>query len=147
MAKPPVRQTTPKAVAGKSSGAPQASMSPIGNAPKPSVIKAAQPVVAGAMMRKKELIDAVVERSGSKKKDAKPVIEAMLAVLGDAVAEGRELNLQPFGKLKVNRSKDISNGKVMICKLRRSNNSAGSRAENTEASGISSEKTAKEADM
>ena len=146
MAKPPVGKATPKAVAAKSTGAPQASDPSIRNAPKPSVVKAAQPVVAGAMMRKKELIDMVVERSGNKKKDAKPIIEAMLAVLGDAVAEGRELNLQPFGKLKVNRCKDVPNGKVMICKLRRSNRSFGPQAENTKTPGTSGEKIATEAD-
>ncbi|WP_296764101.1 HU family DNA-binding protein [Sediminimonas sp.] len=71
-------------------------------------------------MKKKELIDSVVARSGVKKKDAKPVIEAMLAVLGEQVAAGRELNLMPFGKLRINRVKQMSNGRVMVCKLRQS---------------------------
>ena len=44
-------------------------------------------------MRKKELIDLVVERSGLKKKDAKPIIEATLAILGGALADTRELDL------------------------------------------------------
>ncbi|MEP5092125.1 MAG: HU family DNA-binding protein [Paracoccaceae bacterium] len=73
------------------------------------------------MMRKKELIDAVTDRAGVKKRDCKPVIEAMLAVLGEAIAEDRELNLQPFGKLKVNRRKDVPNGNVFICRLRQNN--------------------------
>ena len=88
-------------------------------APAPVVV-AATPVVAEPAMRKKELIDQVVERSGIKKKDAKPVVEAMLAVLGEAVGEGRELNLQPLGKLRINRSEERSNGRVIICKLRQS---------------------------
>ncbi|OUS34238.1 DNA-binding protein [Rhodobacterales bacterium 56_14_T64] len=71
-------------------------------------------------MRKKELIDLVVERSGIKKKDAKPVVEAMLAVLGEAIGGGRELNLQPLGKLRINRSVERSNGRIIICKLRQS---------------------------
>ncbi|PCJ04982.1 MAG: DNA-binding protein [Rhodobacteraceae bacterium] len=71
-------------------------------------------------MRKKELIDLVVERSGIKKKDAKPVVEAMLAVLGEAIGGGRELNLQPLGKLRINRTEERSNGRVIICKLRQS---------------------------
>jgi nucleoid DNA-binding protein len=71
-----------------------------------------------AKMRKKELIDLVVERSGIKKKDAKPTIEAVLAILGEAIASGRELNLQPFGKLRINRSEEKSNGRVIVCKLR-----------------------------
>lgn len=75
-------------------------------------------VVLGPEMKKKELIDAVVSRSGIKKKDAKPVVEAMLAVLGEALADSRELNLKPFGKVKVNRAKEVPNGKVIIAKIR-----------------------------
>ncbi|WP_313851320.1 HU family DNA-binding protein [Parasedimentitalea psychrophila] len=75
---------------------------------------------AGLPMRKKELIDLVVERSGIKKKDAKPVVEAMLAVLGEAIGSGRELNLQPLGKLRINRSVERSNGRIIVCKLRQS---------------------------
>ncbi|MVO15955.1 DNA-binding protein [Rhodobacteraceae bacterium CY05] len=71
-------------------------------------------------MRKKELIDLVVERSGVKKKDAKPVVEAMLAVLGETIGEGRELNMQPLGKLRINRSELRNNGRVIICKIRQS---------------------------
>lgn len=71
-------------------------------------------------MRKKELIDLVVARSGIKKKDAKPVIESMLAVLGQAIGDGRELNLQPLGKLRINRNVQKSNGRVIVCKLRQS---------------------------
>lgn len=90
-------------------------------APKPLVVRETTPVVADPALKKKELIDTVVERSGIKKKDAKPVVEAMLAVLGQAIAEGRELNLQPFGKLKINRSKEVQGGSVIVAKIRQSN--------------------------
>ena len=70
-------------------------------------------------LRKKELIDQVVERTGVKKRDAKPVIEAMLAVLGEAVSEERSANLEPLGKLRVTRSKDTPNGRLHVCRLRR----------------------------
>ncbi len=73
-------------------------------------------------MKKKELIDLAVARSGIKKKDAKPVVEAMLAILGEAIADGRELNLQPFGKLRINRRIEKQNGSITICKLRRTAN-------------------------
>jgi len=77
-------------------------------------------IVSEPDLKKKELIDLVVERSKIKKKDAKPVVEAMLAVLGETIASGRELNLQPLGKLRINRSTDKGNGRVIICKLRQS---------------------------
>ena len=86
----------------------------------PKLVSVADPVVAEPDLKKKELIDLVVDRSGIKKKDAKPVVEAMLAVLGETIAEGRELNLQPFGKLRINRSIDKGNGRVIVCKLRQS---------------------------
>lgn len=92
---------------------------PVSPEPAPSVVvNAPQPVVAGPMMRKKELINAVVAKSGIKKKDAKPVIEAMLEVLGSALQDGRELNLQPLGKVKVNREKKLAVGKVLITRIR-----------------------------
>ncbi|MCF6443662.1 HU family DNA-binding protein [Nereida sp. MMG025] len=87
-------------------------------APTAQVVSAAKPVVAGPMLKKKELIERVVEKSGIKKKDAKPVIEAMLDVLGTAIASGEELNLQPFGKVKVNREKEMSGAKIFVCKIR-----------------------------
>ncbi|SLN47913.1 Integration host factor subunit alpha [Pseudooceanicola marinus] len=71
-------------------------------------------------LKKKELIDRVVARSGLKKKDTKPVVEALLTVLGETLSEGREANLQPLGKIKVTRSKDLANGRVMTARIRQS---------------------------
>ncbi|MEM8656219.1 MAG: HU family DNA-binding protein [Pseudomonadota bacterium] len=84
----------------------------------PVVVDTPQPVVSGPVMRKRELIDAVVAQSGIKKKDAKPVVEAMLAVLGSALQDGRELNLQPMGKFKINREKKKATGKVLKVHVR-----------------------------
>ena len=85
------------------------------------VVTEKTPVVSDPALKKKELIKIVTERSGIKKKDAKPVIEAMLAVLGQTLAEGREMNLQPLGKVRINRAKDVQGGKVLITKIRQSN--------------------------
>ena len=79
-------------------------------------------VVAGAELKKRELIEAVVDRSGIKKRFAKPTIEAMLAVLGEALSDGRPLNLQPLGKVKVHKQKEISGGKVLMARVRRKDN-------------------------
>ncbi|TDL84104.1 DNA-binding protein [Palleronia sediminis] len=76
--------------------------------------------VAVAELKKKDLIDRVVAASGAKKKDAKPVVEATLAVLGQALSDGEQLNLQPFGKLRIQRRKDMPNGQALTLKLRRS---------------------------
>ncbi|CUH80352.1 HU family DNA-binding protein [Tropicibacter naphthalenivorans] len=69
-------------------------------------------------LKKRELIEMAVERSGVKKRDAKPAIEAVLAILGEALAEGRELNLQPLGKLKVTRMKKGDNGQIINARVR-----------------------------
>ena len=83
-----------------------------------AVVAAVTPQVLGPELKKKELIDLVVEKSAIAKRDAKPVIEAMLAVLGDTIAEGREMNLQPLGKVKYNRIKEMDNARIVILKLR-----------------------------
>lgn len=82
------------------------------------VATAAPVAAAPPMLRKKELIDRVVLRSGIKKKDAKPVIEAMLSVLGEALAADEVLNLQPLGKVMVKRTKELPNAKLMVCRIR-----------------------------
>lgn len=78
-------------------------------------------------LRKRELLDEVVERSGIKKRYAKPVVEAMLAVLGEAAAIERDMNLQPFGKVRIARTKDIDQGRVVVMRLRQ-NDSIMARA-------------------
>lgn len=105
----------------------KAAVKAVVDAPKtvPVIVDGPQPVVSGPVMRKKELIDLVVERSGIKKKDAKPVVEAMLAVLGEALADHRELNIQPLGKVKVRRAKQMHNGRVLVTKIRQSMALAG----------------------
>lgn len=71
-------------------------------------------------LRKKELIDRVVALSGMKKKDVKPVVEAMLAVLGDALSCEEQMMLQPMGKVMIKRRKEVQNGEVLELRIRRS---------------------------
>lgn len=88
---------------------------------EPTVVDAPQAVIIGPMMRKKELVDTVVLRSGLKKKDVKPIVEAMLSVMGEAIGDNRELNLPPFGRLKVRREKKLANGRMVVAKIRQNN--------------------------
>lgn len=125
------KSTTPRTTASKTSAktskpATQAlkavKPTPIkSNAPKPVVVTETTPTVTDPALKKKELIDTVTELSGVKRKDAKPVIEAMLEVLGKTLANGREMNLQPLGKIKINRAKEVQGGNVLITKIRQSN--------------------------
>lgn len=87
---------------------------------KPAVVSEAPAERGGAELKKRELIEEVVKRSGVRKKFAKPVIEAMIDVLGEAIAEGREVNLQPFGKIKQQRTKDTANARITVARIRQS---------------------------
>ena len=69
-------------------------------------------------MKKPDLINLVVERSGMKKKDVKPVVEAMLSVLGETLSRGQEMNLQPFGRVKVNNTKELAKAQVHSVRIR-----------------------------
>jgi nucleoid DNA-binding protein len=112
---------TPKARGKAAPITPLAGGTPPGaRSPTPKVVDGPQSVILGPMLRKKELLDAVVERAGVKKKDAKPVVESMLAILGEALADSRELNLPPLGRIKVRREKPLSNGRMMVVKVRQS---------------------------
>ena len=84
----------------------------------PTGVEGQQSVILGPVMRKKELIDTVVARSGMKKKDAKPIVDVMLDVLGEALADNRELILPPMGRVKVRKEKKLPNGRVLVVKVR-----------------------------
>ncbi len=109
-----------------------AKRSPKAPVKKAAVVAEVTPQVLGAELKKKELIDLVVEKSAIAKKYAKPVIEAMLVVLGETIAEGREMNLQPLGKVKYNRVKESENARIVILKLRQ-NKAAALGAKDTDA--------------
>ena len=87
-------------------------------APKAKVVETIQPVIAAAPIKKPELVDRVIAETGMKKKDVKPVVEGMLAVLGRALRDGEEITAQPMGKLMIKKSKDLPNAKVLTLKLR-----------------------------
>lgn len=112
------KATTPsKAAKTAAPTTPSKAKAPAAQKAKPTVVNAPTPVVVGPAMRKKELIDAVVQRTGMKKKDVKPVVESMLGVLGDALAEGRELVAQPMGKLRVHKQKTTARKRILFAKL------------------------------
>lgn len=74
---------------------------------------------AGAILRKKDLLDQVQRETGAAKKAVREIVEATLAALGTALSAGQGLNLPPLGKAKVARPEDAGAGKAMTVKLRR----------------------------
>lgn len=78
---------------------------------------AAAAKVGRVQIRKKDFVDRVAERAGGKKAEARAAIDATLALLGEMLLAGEELNLPPLGKLKVTRVKDNPKGKVLMVRL------------------------------
>ncbi len=115
-----VSKTSPRRAISKTSSAQKATRGEADIAAPPVEETVTATESATPELKKKELIELVVIHSGVKKKFAKPVVEAMLAVLGEAIAGGRELNMQPLGKVKVTNEKSVPNGKVMNTRIRQS---------------------------
>ena len=84
----------------------------------PEATQATEGKTSSVVVKKPEFIERVVARSGLKKKDVKPALEAILAQLGEELTEDKELSLPPFGKIMVNRTKDTANGTVVIAKVK-----------------------------
>ncbi|NVO23550.1 HU family DNA-binding protein [Donghicola mangrovi] len=83
-----------------------------------TVVSTTEPNVAGPVMKKKDLIEAVGQKVDMKKPDVKNAVEAVLEVLGAAIANGQEVNLPPLGRLVAKRTKTGANATVMTLRLR-----------------------------
>ena len=70
-------------------------------------------------LRKSDFVDRVAIRSGLKKNEVRPVIEAALAVLGDALEAGEAVQLPPLGRMKVRKMTENDKGRTIVCQLRR----------------------------
>ncbi len=110
------RTATKPAVAVKAA-APKGRAKAVAKDPAKASAEGAEAKVA---LRLKELIDRIVATVGVKKKDAKPVIEATLKHLGDALEAGESLILQPLGRLRVNKARGTASGDMLTVKLKRS---------------------------
>ncbi|MGB3244418.1 MAG: HU family DNA-binding protein [Sulfitobacter sp.] len=121
----PTKTTGKKTAAKPTDGSPlsKAPTSPMsGSAPEaqtatPTIVDGPRPMVVGAAMRKKEIIEQTVTRSGLKKRDVKPLVDTLLAVMGEAMADGRELVMPPFGRLKVHKQKTTQKKNIYFAKV------------------------------
>ena len=79
-------------------------------APKPQ--KVAKKAV---ILKKKALIEKVSRAIGGRTKGVRDVVEATLAIMGEALKNGEVLNLPPLGKARVARAaSDDTNGAMTI---------------------------------
>lgn len=103
--------------------------------PKPAAETPQAPADAKAeaakVLKKPEILDEVVARTNLKKRDVKPTVEAAMAVIGDALREGAEINLPPLGKLRVVKSKPLDDGAALLTvKIRLSKHASAANAGN-----------------
>lgn len=71
------------------------------------------------VLQKKDFVDRVVAASGARKADARPIIEATLAQLGQALSAGETLAVPPLGRARVNLERDQRGGEIITLRLRR----------------------------
>lgn len=124
----PLASVTPPAAVTKpsTSHVPAPPAAKIASPVKPPVASVVQPTETtqvtagdgGPQLKKQELFKKAADRSGIKKNQVKPAIEAALEVIGEALAQGREINLPPLGKIKQNRVKDSAGARIIIAKIR-----------------------------
>lgn len=88
----------------------------------------ASDAVSQTALKRRELLAQVVRRSEVKNKFAKPVLDAALDVIGAALAEGRDLNLAPMGRVKIMREIEQSGSRVLVARIRQTTGGADDRA-------------------
>lgn len=71
------------------------------------------------VLQKRQLMAHVVRRTGLRSGDVRPVVEATLAELGNAIASGMTLALPPLGRGRVSRRLDASGAEIITLRLRR----------------------------
>ncbi|MEL7091181.1 MAG: HU family DNA-binding protein [Pseudomonadota bacterium] len=116
-------------------------------APKAPVatVSKLEPVVSGPDYRKKDLLDAVAAKTGMKRSDVKKVVEAALFEMGTALQDSRDLNLQPFGNVKINRERKLAEGRVLVTRIRQARDLAGDLGTETGAEPVAATVTTKAA--
>lgn len=76
-------------------------------------------VVNPTVLKLKDLLDRVAARSGARKPAVRPVLDAVLAELGEALEQGQAFSLAPLGRGRVSRSKAGGKGTTLVIKLKR----------------------------
>jgi len=95
-----------------------AAKAPVATPVAATVVAAARPAVGTPTLKRNELYERVVQECGLKRREVKMVSDALLLVLGKALANGEDLQLPPLGKVKVNREKLTGKNRILICKIR-----------------------------
>ena len=87
----------------------------------------------GPVLKKKDLVEQIVVVTKAKPKDVKLIVDAMLTLVGEALAKGEGLNLPPLGRAKITRQKDLKLGEMITLRLHRGGGAGKSKTEPAEA--------------
>ena len=72
-----------------------------------TAVAATTPIVSvRTQVKLRDLVERVMDRTGSKKNEVKSITEAVLQEMGTAIAGGEDLNLPGFGKVMVKKDKE-----------------------------------------
>jgi nucleoid DNA-binding protein len=69
-------------------------------------------------LKRRTLLEAVAMRVGVKRTDAREVMDAVLVEMAEALDQGRDLILPPFGKVMLRKDKDGQNGRPMVARIK-----------------------------
>lgn len=117
----PARKTPAKP---KASAAVKAA--PVKKAEEPAVVlEPGEAVVKSAGLKLKEFLARVEEQCQAPKKTQREVTEAVLAVLGAALAAGEELNLPGLGRTKLVKSQERAGQTVLTVKVKNAGQKKG----------------------
>lgn len=89
--------------------------------------RAATGIEPRLQLRMRDILERVVDRSGMKKGEARTAIEATMAVIGEAIENGEDIDLPGFGKLKIQKEKETGKGKAYLLRLIRNRASEGGK--------------------
>ena len=69
-------------------------------------------------LKRRALLEAVAMRVGFKRTDARDVMDAVLVEMAEALDQGRDLILPPFGKVMLRKDKDGQDGRPMVARIK-----------------------------
>lgn len=69
-------------------------------------------------LKRRALLEAVAMRVGVKRTDAREVMDAVLVEMAEALDQGRDLILPPFGKVMLRKDKDGQDGRPMVARIK-----------------------------
>lgn len=74
----------------------------------------------GVQVKKKDLVDSIVTRSGIKKPDVRATLDATLAIIAERLMAGDELVLPPLGRVRLLKERQTPKARIATLRLQQS---------------------------